>query len=726
MAKVNILFADTFDKAYQALDATIQRRVVDFMLKLRRDPDAHGLNLKQPNGTRDKRVWTAKVNDNFRAVLWRPDADTFYLASIKPHDEAYAYAAKTVWSVNKVTGGVEFYDHGAVEEILVHSGESADVLTGFFEHVSDADLTRLGVPPSLVSALREIRTVDALLGIAEVVPKLASQVILALADGKTTEEVWRDIIAPSAADDEVDVEDASAAADRPATLETFAVVTDDSEELERMLLKPMSEWRIFLHPEQRRLAYRATGRPYNGPVRVSGGPGTGKTVVALHRVKALADALPANAVSFGKPPILLTTYTNALADLLARLLDDLGGPALTSKVDVLNIDKVVRDVLRQDTEGQWANVDILGDAALANRWNEVLIELAEDDSFDRPFLISEWEQVILAQNIRTREEYFAARRAGRGRRLNRADRAVVWAMVQEFERRLDRDKALGFKQAAVRAADIAAAWTDEQRPYRHLVIDEAQDLHTAHWRLLRALAPAGPDDMFIVGDTFQRIYNNRVTLSSVGVETRGRSHRLTLNYRTTRQILNAAIGLIDPDGYDDLDGGNDTMRGYRSILRGGEPELTGYPAPAAEMAALAARIGRWHAGGIPLDEIAVFARTHAAASSAVTALRNAGVTASSVRSGEPVAPDSGVQVMTMHRAKGLEFRAVAIVGADARHMPLDAAVNDPDIDQLEHCRDIQRERSLLFVSATRAREALTITWSGRPSPFLAPLLGKEE
>ncbi|GAB3863848.1 hypothetical protein GCM10029963_73280 [Micromonospora andamanensis] len=481
-----------------------------------------------------------------------------------------------------------------------------------------------------------------------------------------------------------------------------------------MLLKPMSEWRVFLHPQQRRLAYRPKARPYNGPVRVSGGPGTGKTVVALHRVKALADALPASS----RPQILLTTYTNALADLLARLLDDLGGPDLTAKVDILNIDKVVRDVLRQDTEGQWANVEILGDAALASRWNEVIVELAVDDSFDRPFLVSEWEQVILAQNIRTRDEYFAARRAGRGRRLNRADRAIVWSLMQEFERRLDRDKALGFKQAAVRAADIATGWEKAARPYRHVVIDEAQDLHTAHWILLRALAPSGTDDLFIVGDTFQRIYNNRVALSSLGIETRGRSHRLTLNYRTTRQILASALHLIDPDSYDDLDGGSDTLRGYRSILRGGEPEIIGYPTQAAEMAALADRIRRWHKGGIPLDEIAVIARTNATAAAAVNALQAAGVDASQLRSGQAIDHETGVQTMTMHRAKGLEFRAVAIVGVDARHVPLETAVTPKDADRLEHQRDIQRERSLLFVSATRAREALAITWSGRPSRFL--------
>jgi mRNA-degrading endonuclease RelE of RelBE toxin-antitoxin system len=715
-----VLFADSFEKAYQNLDATIQRRVVDFMLKLRKDPDAHGLNLKQPQGARDKRVWTARVNDNFRAVLLRPDHDTFYLATIKAHDDAYDYAGQIVWDVNKVTGGVEFYDYGAVQEILVRSRDGVPTTQphGFFDAVSDADFERLGVAAPLVPVLREIRSEEALLGIVEEIPKLAGQVILALADGKTTDQVWEDIVTQSKAEseDEIDPSDFAAAAERPATRESFAVVTEDSQELERMLLKPMSEWRIFLHPQQRRLAYRT--KPYNGPARVSGGPGTGKTVVALHRVKALADALPTE----HRKQILLTTYTNALADLLGRLLDDLGGPELTAKVEVLNIDKVVRDVLRGDSESQWASVEVLGDAAIAARWDDVVAEAGPDNPFDRLFLVSEWEQVVLAQNVRTRDEYFAARRAGRGRRLTRADRAKVWGLIQEFERRLDRDKALGFKQAAVRAGDIAAGWSDTERPYRHVVIDEAQDLHAAHWTLLRALAPAGPDDMFIVGDTFQRIYDNRVTLGKLGIDIRGRSSRLTLNYRTTRQILGAALRVVADDDYDDLDGGSDTLRGYRSVLRGGAPQVNGYPSQAAEMAALSARVRAWHGSGIPLDEIAVIARTTPVASAAAAALRTAGFEASLVKSGQNPKTDAGVQAMTMHRAKGLEFRAVAIVGADVRHIPLGVAVTPETIDRLDHQRDIQRERSLLFVSATRAREALSITWSGLPSPFLTALL----
>jgi superfamily I DNA/RNA helicase len=227
--------------------------------------------------------------------------------------------------------------------------------------------------------------------------------------------------------------------------------------------------------------------------------------------------------------------------------------------------------------------------------------------------------------------------------------------------------------------------------------------------------------MFIVGDTFQRIYDSRVTLGKHGIDIVGRSNRLTLNYRTTRQILGAALALVGGD-YDDLDGGSDTLGGYRSVLRGELPEIIGYPSQAAEMAALSARVRAWHDSGIPLDEIAVVARTTPTASAAVKALRGADIKVSLVKSGQTPTPETGVQAMTMHRAKGLEFRAVAIVGADAGHIPLGVAVTPESADRLDHQRDIQRERSLLFVSATRAREALSITWSGKPSPFLTTLV----
>lgn len=373
--------------------------------------------------------------------------------------------------------------------------------------------------------------------------------------------------------------------------------------------------------------------------------------------------------------------------------------------------------MRLFTNVQQATPSRLKDSDVLNRWIELAQEQAEPH-FDGRFLDAEWKQVVLAQDIRSRDEYFAARRAGRGRRLNRPERAQVWSLIEEFERRLDREKAAGVIQLAAQAARIASGWSDEERPYRHIVVDEAQDLHAAHWKLLRALVPEGDDDLFIVGDAHQRIYDNRTSLSAHGINIRGRSRRLTLNYRTTRQILAASLNLLGNTDFDDLDGNPEQLRGYRSVLSGAIPETQEYRTPGAEMKALGQRIDGWQREGIKPHEIAVVARTHAIADAALQALRDAGLAAVKVEDSRVPEPDQGVQVMTMHRIKGLECRAVAVVGAGAQNMPLPTALTPETEDKLQHAADLRREQSLLFVSATRAREQLSITWSGRPSRFL--------
>lgn len=713
MAKAQVIPADAFGKAYAALDGAIQQQVLSFMMKVQRDPDSNGLNIKTPQNVRDRRVRTGRVNDDYRAVMMHHSARLYYLVSVLPHDEAYRLAQNIVFDINKVTGGIELMNLGGLEGTL--SGSANATPSGsttvaetpkLFARVSDADLERLGVNPVLIPALREIHSADAVLGITEYLPKLARDVVLCLADGMNVEQVWEEVTAPAATDDEVDTTDYEAAHERPATKESFAV-TGDVAELERIMHEPLAAWRVFLHPAQRKLAERKT--PNKGPVRVTGGPGTGKTVVALHRVRALAAKLPPGHA------ILLTTYNTTLAELLRTLLEDLGGASLLAKVDIRNIDKVVYGTVKEAVGTRMPNV--LGDADILRRWEDLAAETAET-GFDGRWLAAEWNQVVLAQDVRSRDDYFAARRTGRGRRLNRPERAQVWALIEEFERRLDTRGETSYAQLAAQAARIASGWTDEARPYRHVVVDEAQDLHPAHWKLLRALAPAGPDDMFIVGDTHQRIYDNRTSLSTYGIDIRGRSHRLTLNYRTTRQILSAALGLLGDESFDDLDDGRDTLAGYRSVLRGAVPEILGYQTQAAELAALVKRVAGWQEEGLADGEIAVVSRTNSLGEAAREALAQAGIKATQVKGRHAPPAGSGVHVLTMHRIKGLEYRAVAVVGVGADHVPMSAAVVPEEIDPIQHRRDLQRERSLLFVASTRAREQLSITWAGRPTHFL--------
>lgn len=712
MSKAQVVMADVFGKYYDDLDGPVQAQVLQFIMKMQRDPDANGLNLKPPKGGRDKRVRTARINDNFRAVLMHYADRIYYLVAVLPHDDAYTLASHIIFDINKVTGGVELINlaslHGTLSGLPSQAAATSSAEPSLFATVSDADFARLGVHPSIVPALREIRSIDAILGFVEHLPKLARDVILCIADGMSVEDIWTHVSSVAATDDTVDPEDYEAANERPATKESF-VVTGDVVEFGRIMSEPLSAWRIFLHPAQRALAERKT--PNKGSVRVTGGPGTGKTVVALHRVKALADRLPPGQA------ILLTTYTTTLAELLRSLLEDLGGAQLTAKVDVRNIDKVSYGVAKEIFGDKTPSP--LGDVEIRKRWEDVADE-QQPHRWDARFLEAEWKQVVLAQDLRSRDDYLAANRAGRGRRLNRPERAQVWGLIESFEHRLDAADEVGVTQLAAQAARIASGWTDEERPYRHVVVDEAQDLHAAHWKLLRALVPVGDDDLFIVGDAHQRIYDNRTTLSSHGINIRGgRSKRLTLNYRTTRQILGTSLGLLGDATFDDLDDSTENLGGYRSVLGGAKPDLERYVSTTAELAALAARVGGWLGEGLKEEEIVVTARTNKLAEAAVDALKGAGIKAVQVKSRQTPAIGSGVHVMTMHRIKGLEYRAVAIIGVGADHVPQPSAVTPVSEDGLQHNRDMQRERSLLFVSATRAREQLAITWSGKPSPFLS-------
>ncbi len=710
MSKAQVVMADVFGKYYDDLDGSVQAQVLQFIMKMQRDPDANGLNLKPPKGGRDKRVRTARINDNFRAVLMHYADRIYYLAAVLPHDDAYTLASNIIFDINKITGGVELINLASLHGTL--SGQpspaaAASAEPSVFAAVSDADFDRLGVHPSVVPALREIRSIDAILGFVEHLPKLARDVILCLADGMTVEDVWEHVSSVAATSDTVDPEDYEAANERPATKESF-VVTGDIAEFGRIMSEPLSAWRIFLHPAQRALAERKT--PNKGSVRVTGGPGTGKTVVALHRVKALADRLPPGQA------ILLTTYTTTLAELLRSLLEDLGGAQLTAKVDVRNIDKVSYGIAKDIFGVKTPNP--LGDAEIRKRWEDLADE-QQPYRWDARFLEAEWKQVVLAQDLRSRDDYLAAGRAGRGRRLNRPERAQVWGLIESFEHRLDAAGEVGVTQLAAQAARIASGWSDEERPYRHIVVDEAQDLHAAHWKLLRALVPVGEDDLFIVGDAHQRIYDNRTALSAHGINVRGgRSKRLTLNYRTTRQILGTSLGLLGDATFDDLDDSTDDLGGYRSVLGGARPELIEYPSASAELAALAVRVKGWLGEGLKEEEIVVTARTNRLVEAAVEAIKGAGVKAVHVKSRQTPAIGSGAHVMTMHRIKGLEYRAVAIIGAGADHVPQPGAVAPASEDRLQHNRDLLRERSLLFVAATRAREQLAITWAGNRSPFL--------
>ncbi|WP_066891624.1 UvrD-helicase domain-containing protein [Carbonactinospora thermoautotrophica] len=726
---------DTADKEILKLPRTVIGAVYEFHHKFRRNPHSPGLRLKPLKNAKagDSRLYSARVTADYRALLLHLGGNDYLLLSVKHRKEAYDHLDRITYGINPVTGGIEFIDLHVVEENISDrtqettrqgTEEPARPVPLFAAYTAD-QLRELGVAEPLLPLIAKITTEEELLGLVEYAPRLTGEVLLALYDGKSFDEVLDQITRPVSVDEQVDPEDYQAAVARPATQ-----VTTDDQDIQKVLEDDFSRWQVFLHPTQKKIVER----DYSGPARVSGGPGTGKTIVAIHRVKHLVSRLgPGH-----DTPVLLTTFNkNLAADLRARLLA-LVGPDLAARVDVVHIDKLAHRVVAEAEHGSARTV--ISDNDAVREWRDMLRELGET-TWDAEFLAAEWSQVILGQAINSRTEYFRARRAGRGRALSRAERNEIWQLVERFTKRLDEKNVWTHQQVAERAARLemerdarireqrdqlgpdghelirreAGSGTRLRHRYRHVVVDEAQDLHPAHWKMLRAMVAPGPNDMFIVGDPHQRIYDNYVSLGSLGINIRGRSTKLTLSYRTTRQNLAFALGLLSGEQYDDLDGGEETLAGYRSVLHGMRPHLHGAATWGEEQDAVVEQVRAWN--DVSLSSIAICVPTREMVTDLMTRLEGAGFHPVEIGPDGPKGSD-GVHVGTMHRFKGLEYQRMILAGVSDGLVPRRSIEALREADPVRYRRERQRDRSLLFVAATRARDALAVFWHGTPSPFL--------
>ena len=732
---IQLRLLDKADKEIAKLPRAVKGGIYDFLRKFREDPNANGLQFKQLAG--DSRLYSARVTDAYRALLLRVSGTEYLLVAVKPRGSVYENLDRYAYQVNPVSGGIEFIDVVHLESVHLVAAAPPAVVAGdqrdavgtdpsdaieslpatpiaesdppssepvapLFAAFSAAELLDLGVAEPLLPLIAKISTEDELLGLAEYAPQLTSEVLLALHDGLSLQEVLAQVTAPVRADEPVDVADFESALARPTT-----VVTTDDATLQAVLEGDFARWQVFLHPLQRKIVERA----YNGPARVSGGPGTGKTIVALHRVRHLVDRmLPGDG---GR--VLFTTFNkNLAADLRSRLLE-LAGREILDRVDVVNIDSLAAKVVAEaepHAPHHW-----LDDSKAVERWETLLLEVG-DDRWDGRFLHEEWSAVVLGQAITSRDEYFRARRAGRGRTLNRVQRAEVWRLVEQFTKGLTEHNLRTFRQVASHAARIAmaAAQAGDYRD-RHVVVDEAQDLSPAHWMMLRAMVAPGPDDMFLAGDTHQRIYDNYVSLGSLGIAIRGRSTRLTLSYRSTHEILSTAERLLGSADWDDLDGGIDDLNGYRSVLRGPLPDLAGYATWTEELAGLAQQAREWRPEDGSPAAIGIAVPERRLMPEVESYLNANGVPAATIGASGPNKPDV-VHVGTLHRFKGLEYQRMIVAGVGDGVLPAARVAALKDSDPLRYEREIKQARSLLFVAATRARDSLVISWHGKPSPFL--------
>lgn len=690
---------DTFLDAFSQLPKAEQKRAREMIKKIQDDSTSKSLNFEKYKEALDQRVHSIRVNDTYRAIVLRPDeGDTLLLLWIDHHDAAYRWAKRKRFHIHPQTGTIQMWT--VQEQDREHAFMDVQTHTySLYHNYSIRQLLDIGVPEEMVNLVKQITTIDVLESHRQDLPADAYEALLYLASGEEYEEVYQFI--QELRLEELDPStslDWNKAIQSPINSRQIVVVTDD-DQLSEILDKPLEKWRIFLHPNQKKLV----DTDFHGPVRVLGGAGTGKTVVALHRARRLARKS-----SRAEGIILVTTFTNNLAEYLQSCLESMCHSEEMNRFEVISIDRLARSIVEQSPDLQLEKI-IWNHSEIEEIWGQAC-EVYQISKDRKGFIQKELDQVIFMQGLESWEEYALASRTGRSRRISLEERKQIWEVVSYVQEELSKRK----WYYSVNVLMMARKWIEkhpELKVYRSAVIDEAQDFHPEAFRLLRALVPQQKNDLFIAGDAHQRIYDRHVVLSRCGIDIRGRSKRLRVNYRTTEQIREHAMKRLEGFVYDDLDGG-ELVVSETSLIYGRIPERRHFFTEQEEIQYVIEAIRDLILQGVNSSEIAVLARRNQLVEQVM--FRFIQYSIPTVLMTSRYTPDrEGVHCGTMHRSKGLEFRVVFLVHVNEDIVPPQSWLQGKDLDQQ---REIEKtERSLLYVASTRARDLLYVTSYGKPS-----------
>jgi len=691
ICKPKVALAQDFLANLATLSAAVQGKVLKWALRFQSDPTANSIHYEPIHAARDGNLKSVRIDQDWRGIVFKPPAgDVYVLMYVDHHDDAYRWAAGRRVAVNPTTGALQVF---AVESLVEPALEQARLATSrpavephaqqveraptaMFAALSDAELLSIGTPVELLAQVRSIHSEFELDAVQGLLPVEAYEGLFLIAAGDRVADVL--MSRETRVDRRIDTEDFATAIETPESQSRFVVVADE-ETMAAMLNSPLAQWRVFLHPTQRRLAQGDRG----GPMRVLGGAGTGKTVLAMHRAKWLAE----NRATTEKK-VFFTTFTRNLAADIEENLKSFCTPSVMQKIEVKNLDAWVHGFLRRY---QYDHRIIYnrrqGEAAEA--WQRALALQDSALALAPGFYEEELERVVLAQGIGSRDDYRQARRTGRGVVLTRGKRDAIWPVFEEYRAQLASRKLKEVDDAYRDAAILLPA-----KPPTHsaVIVDETQDFGPQALRLLRAMMPAAPNDLFFVGDGHQRIYpRNRASMSSTGIDIRGRSRKLYLNYRTTEEIRRLAVATLEGCAVDDLDQGSDEIKRYKSLSHGPIPRMLAFEHLEDALASLLPMV---QTGLAEARSVCVIVPTRQDAMAVQGALQAARLPVTMLGADERDNPDSrSVRIATLHRAKGLEFDEVLLL------IPQEARGRQASAE------DLQR---LQYVAMTRARKLLTV------------------
>jgi mRNA-degrading endonuclease RelE of RelBE toxin-antitoxin system len=689
--------ADSFQTALGRLSAQEQKAVKETVFDLQMNPAAPGLQFHRIDKSKDPNFWSMRVNRDIRLIVHRTEG-SFLICYVAHHDDAYAWAERRRIETHPRTGAAQIVEvRERVQEIVVRKTVEVEqpvtpirvVLPPLFPGITDEELLTYGVPVDWLADVKAA-TEDTIFDLAEHLPREAAEALLDLATGAKPQIPA--VTAPETVNP----------FEHPDAQRRFRVM-EDVEELKRALDFPWDQWTVFLHPSQRQVVEQS----FSGPARVSGSAGTGKTVVALHRAANILKREP-------QARLLLTTFSLPLANALEGKLRILTGEdkSIVPRVTVLPFKGVAHELFtlafghhpRAATEDQ-----IRG--ALKTAASEASLT-----SFTLRFLASEWLNVVDAWQLQSLGAYQEVPRLGRKNRLGVKQREKLWPVFVRARQLIEAQGLLTWPSIFGKVTAYFSQRAD--KPFTHAVIDEAQDLGVPELRMLAVITPSGPDALFFAGDLGQRIFQEPFSWKALGVDIRGRSRTLKVNYRTSHQIRQAADRLM-PKIVQDVDGNEQDRRGTVSVFNGPDPEIQIFADAEREIARVTEWIKQAVDDGIAPAEIGIFVRSNEQLARARAAVKAAGHTQLEL-SERLEQPKGRVAIGTMHLAKGLEYKAVAVMACDDDVLPLQERIETvADESELDEVHDT--ERNLFYVACTRARDRLLVSGVKPASEFLADL-----
>ncbi len=693
--------AATFTAALSRLAGPEQKAAKTTAFDLQMAPTAPGMKFHRIDRSRDPHFWSVRASGDIRIVIHKTDS-SFLLAYVGHHDDAYAWAERRRIEAHPRTGAIQIvevrerleeFTPAQVAPLVLPVAPAPDQPQRLlsiqpFKALAADDLLGVGVPQDWVPDV-QAATEDGFLALAEHLPAEAAEALLEfVGTGRLPKPAPVAPIDPFA---------------HPDAMRRFRVV-GNQEALAAALDATWDQWAVFLHPTQQGVVERS----YNGPARTSGSAGTGKTVVAVHRAARVAQRETESRV-------LLTTFSQPLANALARKLAVLLGessPAMRRMT--ISPYRTIADELYQLAFGRRAVV------ASDEQVEDAVIKASEAvgaKGFTPRFLLSEWRHVVDAWQIADVGAYAQVPRLGRKNRMSAGQRERLWPVFAALRASLTKRGLATWPDIFGRTASHYSSM--ETKPFTHIVVDEAQDLGVAELRFLAAISPREADALFFAGDLGQRIFQQPFSWKELGVDIRGRSSTLTVNYRTSHQIRRAADRLL-PSAVRDVDGNADDRNRTVSVFNGPAPEISQLDTEQAEINAVAAWIIQANGDGVLPSETGVFVRSRAQLPRARAAVEAAGHRWMEL-SERDQDPRGHVLIGTMHLAKGLEFKAAAAMACDDGVLPLQSRLADV-ADETELDDVYETERHLFYVACTRARDRLLISGVRPVSEFIQDLI----